>query len=130
MSLISDAPIVEPEYPIIPVANIVVAGQTLRRVGNLYWVERGNQITVTADVALPNCEMMTIIDQVVNSKVVVDELRRPALIVNSKLTLIFTPEATRVHVISAERLNAGLAEIGAQFRVSLPKLEFDVYAPV
>lgn len=120
-------PIIEPEYPVIPVTNITPTGNTLRPVGNLYWVQKGNQITVSADVALPNGEMMAIIDQVVNSKTVVDELRQPAVIANGKLTLTFTPEATRVHVISAERLNAGLADIGAQFRVSFPKLEFDVH---
>lgn len=129
MSLITDAPVAAPEYPTFPVTNIATAGNTLRPVGKMQWVERGNKITVTADVDLPDCEMMSIIDQVINSKVVVDEVRRPVTIHDGKLTLEFTPEASRVHVISAERLNEGLADIKAPFRLAFSKLEFDVYAP-
>lgn len=129
MSLITDAPVVAPEYPVIPVSNITIVAETLRKVGALYWVEVNNKITVTADVELPDGEMMAIIEQVVRSDLPVDEVRRPVTIVNGKLTLEFTPKATRVHIISAERLNIGLADIGAPFRLSFPKVEFDVYAP-
>lgn len=116
--------------PVIPVTNISVTGVTLQLIGSMYWIEKGNKITVTADVALPNGEMMAIIEQVVRSTMPVDEIRRPVTIASGRLTLEFTPSATRVHTITAERLNAGLAEVGAQFRLSFPSLEFDVYAPV
>lgn len=119
--------VVEIPLPVFPVTNIVVTAQTLNKVGNIYWVEKGNKITVTADVGLPNGELMIMIEKVVGGINPIDDIRRPVTIFNGQLNLQFTPKQDGNYLLSAARLNTGLRNINGGFQLAFDNLEFDIY---
>jgi hypothetical protein len=126
-----DPPVVlAPEYPVIPVTNISVTAATLREVGAINWMDAGNIVDISADVALPNLEMMIMVERIVSGNTAVGDIRRPATIFNGRLSLQFNPKISGNYLLSAERLNVGLAEIGAPFQVAFDKVEFDVIDPL
>jgi hypothetical protein len=115
------------QLPIIPITNVMVTAETLRKVGNIFWVEKGKKITVTGDIALPNGEMMVMVEKVVRGSEPVDDIRRPVTIYNGQLHLQFTPKNDGNYILSAERLNAGLLAINKGFQLEFETLEFDIY---
>lgn len=114
-----------PVFPVVPAENVVVFGQTLQLRGNIYWVDVGHIVTIEADVALPDIEMNVMFDKVVRGGVVTADLRRTIFIRNGRLSLRVTFKQSGNYVLSAERLNEGLAGINAPFRVAFKRLEFD-----
>lgn len=119
------------ELPVYDVTNIQAAATTLRTVGPAkFWLEVGNSVQIGADVALPNGEIMVMVERMVRGSTAVSDIRRPVVINNGRLTLTFTPRETGLFVLDAARLNAGLIADGHDFQVAFPTHEFDVYDPV
>jgi hypothetical protein len=80
------------------------------------------------EVALPNSEMMVMIEKVVRGTTPVADIRRPVTIRNGQLSLQFTPTESGNYILSAARLNEGLRKIGKEFRLQFNDVEFDAYA--
>jgi hypothetical protein len=95
-------------------------------VGNIHWVPVDTLITITGDIELPNGAFMTIFEEVVEIDRVIGDVRRPAEIVDGKITLQVRFKKTGNYTLDAKRLNKGLAAIGAPFRLEYFKIEFDI----
>lgn len=121
---------VQPELPIIPVTNIQVLYSAGQLVGNIHWVLINTPITITADVPLPDGTFMTMFEVMVSANEVIKDIRRPATIQDGKLLLEVRFKESGNPVLSSERLNKGLAVIGAPFRLSPFRIEFDIYDEV
>jgi hypothetical protein len=126
MSIFS-ANIEEQQYPIVPVTNINVVYTSGSLQGSIHWLPNDTVCTITADIPLPNGSFMTMIEKVVNATEVVSDIRRPAEIVDGVMTLEVRFKETGNFLLGSERLNRGLSIIGAPFRLSDFKIEFDVY---
>ncbi len=120
-------PIVETQYPEIPVSNIEILYASGQLVGKIHWVPVNTLVTITANVNLPDSEFMVMFEYMVNADKVIKDVRRPATIVNGVMTLQVLFKDTGNPVLSSERLNKGLGIIGAPFRLSDFRVEFDVY---
>lgn len=120
-------PIVETQYPEIPVSNIEILYASGQLVGKIHWVPVNTLVTITANVNLPDSEFMVMFEYMVNADEVIKDVRRPATIVNGVMTLQVLFKDTGNPVLSSERLNKGLGIIGAPFRLSDFRVEFDVY---
>lgn len=120
-------PIVETQYPEIPVSNIEILYASGQLVGKIHWVPVNTLVTITANVNLPDSEFMVMFEYMVNANEVIKDIRRPATIVNGVMTLQVLFKETGNPVLSSERLNKGLGIIGAPFRLSDFRVEFDVY---
>ncbi len=120
-------PIVETQYPEIPVSNIEILYASGQLVGKIHWVPVNTLVTITANVNLPDSEFMVMFEYMVNVDEVIKDVRRPATIVNGVMTLQVLFKDTGNPVLSSERLNKGLGIIGAPFRLSDFRVEFDVY---
>ena len=120
-------PIVETQYPEIPVSNIEILYASGQLVGKIHWVPVNTLVTIMANVNLPDSEFMVMFEYMVNVNEVIKDIRRPATIVNGVMTLQVLFKDTGNPVLSSERLNKGLGIIGAPFRLSDFRVEFDVY---
>lgn len=120
-------PIVETQYPEIPVSNIEILYASGQLVGKIHWVPVNTLVTIMANVNLPDSEFMVMFEYMVNADEVIKDVRRPATIVNGVMTLQVLLKDTGNPVLSSERLNKGLGIIGAPFRLSDFRVEFDVY---
>lgn len=120
-------PIVETQYPEIPVSNIEILYASGQLVGKIHWVPVNTLVTIMANVNLPDSEFMVMFEYMVNADEVIKDVRRPATIVNGVMTLQVLFKDTGNPVLSSERLNKGLGIIGAPFRLSDFRVEFDVY---
>lgn len=127
MSVVSNSIIQLPE---ISVTNIQVQYNLGQLVGNIHWVPVNTLIIITADVPLPDGVFMTMFEVMVNATEVIKDIRRPAVISDGKLTLEVKFKESGNPVLSSERLNKGLSIIGAPFRLSPFKIEFDIYDEV
>ena len=116
-----------PEIPTIPVSNIQVNYDNGSLQGNIHWIPKDTTVVITANIPLPNGSFMTMIEKVVRATEVVSDIRRPAEIVDGVMTLEVRFKETGNFLLGSERLNRGLAIIGAPFKLSDFKIEFDVY---
>lgn len=124
MSIMSNTPI---KLPVIDITNISVTYTSGQYVGKIHWVPVNTLVTITANVSLPDSEFMVMFEYMVNADEVIKDVRRPATIVNGVMTLQVLFKDTGNPVLSSERLNKGLGIIGAPFRLSDFRVEFDVY---
>lgn len=129
MEIIGES-VVIPELPIIPISNIHVSYAGGQLVGNIHWVPVNTSITITASIPLPNNTFMTMFEVMVNANEVIKDIRRPAVIVDGVMTLEVKFKESGNPVLSSERLNKGLAIIGAPFRLSDFRIEFDIFDEV
>ena len=96
--------------------------------GGIWWVAQNTPYTITAKAkGMPDGEMMIIIERIIQGGTVVQDIRAKASIVSEHITINSLFEASGNYQITAERLNQGLATIGAPFRLAFEKVEFDVY---
>lgn len=128
MIIVGEA-IAEVSLPVFPVTNVQTTADTMRLVDGSHWVEVKKTITITAAVALPNSEIMLMIEKIVSGNQPVDDIRRTVLIQDGQLQLQFTPKVSGNYLISAARLNAGLAQKGKEYRLAFDDVEFEVYDP-
>lgn len=114
--------------PVIELTNIAVASANAELgAGNIWWLPQGEQFTLTANVSLPDANMMIIIERVASGSTVIDDVRVKATIENGVVTINAAFAQSGNYQITAERLNAGLDIIGAGFNLVFDKIEFDAY---
>tara|TARA_Y100000034_G_scaffold122881_1_gene168900 strand:+ start:3102 stop:3650 length:549 start_codon:yes stop_codon:yes gene_type:complete len=119
---IHDSPV---PLPVLQVTNVNVSSGML--VGSIHWVPIGAVWVLTANVALPDSQMMIMVERIVDASTPVDDVRFIANISEGILTINGVFEKSGNYVISAERLNRGLSRIGALFRLEFESVEFDAY---
>lgn len=119
----------EVELPVIPITSVSLSNASL--MGNIWSVDAKTVFNLTAKAHLPEGQLTVIVDKVVN-KETVEDLRFRAMVTpltddpeGNLLTLPLYFEASGNYQIDPERLNNGLAEIGAPFRVSFAKVDID-----
>lgn len=115
-------------FATIPVTNVMVTGAI--KVGNIWWVPVGTVWTLTANVPMPDGQMMVILERVVDGQTSVDDVRFVASMSNGQLTINGKFDASGNYTISSERLNRGLERIGMPIRLSFDMVEFDAYVTV
>ena len=120
-------PPVEPEVTKLSLTNVAVTSASARKVGDIWWMPENEVFTLTADVALPDSELMIMSERVINGDTVVDDMRFIANIANGQVTINGTFKTSGNYQITAERLNSGLARIGMPLELIFNKIEFDVY---
>lgn len=114
--------------PTIELTNVQVASASAELgAGDIWWLPQGEPFTLTANVALPDANMMIIIERVANGSTVIDDVRVKATIANGVVTINAAFAQSGNYQITAERLNAGLDTIGAGFNLAFDKIEFDAY---
>jgi hypothetical protein len=118
----------DPSVATIPVTNVVVSGAN--KVGDIWWVQVGSTWTLTADVTLPNGQMMVMLERIVDGLQPVDDVRFIASITSGKLTISGKFDQSGNYTISKERLNRGLERIKAPFRLDFALVEFDAYVAI
>ena len=123
-------PTIVTELPIVTVSNVNVTYTTGQLVGNIHWVPVNTIITITADIPLPDGVFMTMFEVMVSATEVIKDIRRPATITNGVMTLEVKFKESGNPVLSSKRLNKGLEIIGAPFRLSDFRIEFDIYDEV
>ena len=114
--------------PEIELTNVQVSSASAELgAGNIWWIPQGEQFTLTANVALPDANMMIIIERLANGSTVIDDIRVKASIASGVVTINAAFSQSGNYQITAERLNAGLDTIGAGFKLAFEKIEFDAY---
>lgn len=117
------------EPTVIELTDIVVTSENAQLgAGSIWWLPQGEPFALTANVALPDTQMMIIIERVANGSTVIDDMRVKASIVDGVVTINAALANSGNYQITAERLNQGLETIGAPFRLAFDKVEFDAYA--
>lgn len=111
----------------VELSSVEVSSASARKVGGIWWMPENEAFTLTADVALPDSELMIMSERVVNGDTVVDDMRFIANIANGQVTINGTFKTSGNYQITAERLNSGLARIGMPIELIFNKIEFDVY---
>lgn len=123
-----NTPEVETQYPVLQIQNIAINNSRLDDAG-IWNVKTNTVLELTATTMLPSGEFTAIIQKVVN-KEPINDIRYDATIVagdvESTLSLPLYFEESGNYVITAERLNQGLAEINKPFRVAFPKVDINV----
>lgn len=121
-------PEIETPFPVLQIQNIAISNGRLDDAG-IWNVKTKTVLELTAVTMLPSGEFTAIIQKVVN-KEPVDDIRYDATItvgdIESTLSLPLYFEESGNYVITAERLNQGLAEINKPFRVAFPKVDINV----
>ena len=116
------------ETPTIELTNVQVTSTSAELgSGNIWWLPQNEPFTLTANVALPDANMMIIVERVANGSIVIDDMRVKATIANGVVTINAAFAQSGNYQITAERLNAGLDTIGAGFNLAFDKIEFDAY---
>ena len=117
------------EPAIIELTDVAVTSENAQLgAGNIWWLPQGEPFTLTANIALPDTQMMIIIERVANGSTVIDDMRVKASIANGVVTINAALAHSGNYQITPERLNQGLETIGAPFRLMFDKVEFDAYA--
>jgi hypothetical protein len=114
--------------PFIPVTDVSLSAGSL--VGEIYWIPVGTAWALTAGVALPDGQMMVMVERVVDATQAIDDIRFIASIANGQLTINGVFDKSGNYVITPERINRGLARINAPFRLAFDKIEFDAYVEI
>jgi hypothetical protein len=109
------------------VSNINISSDNSLLVGDIWWVPKGEVITITADVDLPDTSLMVMVEKVLNATEPKDDFRTIASISDGVITMSFAFEDSGNFKFRQNRLNKGLDNIGAAFHLSFKDVEFDVY---
>lgn len=119
---------VDPPFVVLPVTNIVITAATL--VGDIWWVEVNTPWTITANISLPDVDMMIVLERIVDGVSAIDDVRFVASVVSGGITINGMFSQSGNYSISAERLNKGLKRIGENFRLTFDAVEFDAHINV
>ena len=111
--------------PKIEVRSVSVSGASLR--GKIWWVPINAEAEITAQVDIPDCEMMFISERVLDGSKPIDDLRFIATIQAGPMSVRVKFPLSGNYVISAKRLNDGLKRIEAPFQLDFENVEFDAY---
>lgn len=116
--------------PVIPLINPVVQGGVKQ--GEIWWIERNQPFTLTAESSLPAGELMLMIERMVRTESgqyeTKEDIRVKALVSESgQVTIAGLFEHSGNWHLRPSRLNMGLDEIGAPFHVDFSKIEFNVH---
>ncbi|RZG05500.1 hypothetical protein EXT48_08165 [Pseudoalteromonas sp. CO348] len=125
-------PVPRDNRPTITLESIELESSASRKIGDIWWVPLGEPITITAQaLGLPNGGLMVMVERVVNASQPIEDLRFIATIKDGVVTLPLQFDTSGNYLITAKRLNEGLARIeNAPFRLDFETMEFDVYVPV
>lgn len=117
------------EYPVFQITNISISEAVLG--GSIWTLDTKKTVALTAKTQLPEGQFTAIVEKIVN-KQVSEDLRFRATITplvddpeGNLLTLPLYFETSGNYLIQAERLNVGLAGIGAPFRVAFASVDID-----
>lgn len=113
------------EKPVIEVTGIQITGASLN--GSIYWIAKDSPVTITANVSLPDGQLMAMVERVVDATVAVDDFRTIATISGEVMTMSFKFPLSGNYIFRCKRLNEGLDRITAAFNLSFEDVEFDVY---
>lgn len=117
------------EIATINLTNISCEGA--EKVGNIWWIPVGNNYNLTADVSLLDSRMMVMLERVVRDEAgryqTVSDKRVIADIKDGVVTITGSFNESGNYRLNCTRLNLGLEEIGASFRLDFPLIEFDAY---
>lgn len=113
--------------PKISVSDIVISSPSSQLVGNIWWVPKGEVLTITAGVPLPDGDLMVMVEKVLNGNEPKDDFRTIASITNGVMNMTFTFEESGNFKFRKDRINLGLDNIGSEFHLDFEDVEFDVY---
>ncbi|QUI71245.1 hypothetical protein [Pseudoalteromonas sp. M8] len=118
--------------PVIGLNDIAVETTNGKLIGQIWWVPKSEKLVLTARATgLPNGGLMVMVERVVNASQPIEDLRFIATIKDGVVTLPLQFDTSGNYLITAKRLNEGLARIeNAPFRLDFETMEFDVYVPV
>lgn len=122
----------------VKLTDIILKGAATRQVGDIHWTKVASEFTLTAKLTsaekgtplpddLKNSELMVMCERVVDGQMAVDDMRFIASIKNGKVSLQGQFVHSGNYIINDERINRGLARIGASFRLVFDNIEFDAY---
>jgi hypothetical protein len=109
----------------VSLENITVTSETINKQGEIYWIKAGESFTFTAEMPLPDSSLVLMIEKVVQQTNVVNDHRVEVIIKNGVGTFTAALPESGNWIITQERVNSGLEQIGAPFRVAFKKVEFD-----
>ncbi|WP_372831004.1 hypothetical protein [Pontibacterium sp.] len=115
----------EPANVVFPVTSVAINNAQL--VGQIWWVQKAEPITLTASCSIPNGSMIVMVERIINASEVVDDIRFKADIAGGVLTISGVFDQSGNYQITEDRINAGLDRIGAGFNISMDRIEFDVF---
>ncbi|MDP4487259.1 hypothetical protein QDG88_04740 [Pseudoalteromonas piscicida] len=112
--------------------DVSIDSPRAKKIGNIWWIPKGDKAVITATATgLPNGGLMVMVERVVNATKPIEDLRFIATIKDGVVTLPLQFDTSGNYLITAKRLNEGLARIeNAPFRLDFETMEFDVYVPV
>lgn len=111
--------------PVVTLENITVTSETINKQGEIYWIKAGESFTFTAEMQLPDSSLVLMIEKVVQQTTVVNDHRVEVTIKNGVGTFTAALPESGNWIITPERVNSGLEQIGAPFRVAFERVEFD-----
>ena len=115
----------------IPVATLThLSIPTAVLHGSIYWVPKNTIMNITADIALPDGDLMVMSESLSDATNPKDADRFVATISGGKMTMTVFFEKAGNYRFNAARINRGLDRIGAGVHLSFDDIEFDVYAKV
>lgn len=118
-------PVAVTPKPSIDILNIQIPAAELN--GAIYWVKKDEPVIVTANCALPDGELMVMVEKVIDGSITVDDFRVKAVIATGIMTMSFAFDTSGNYIFRKTRLNEGLDRIGAPFNLNFDDVEFDVY---
>lgn len=139
-SVYADGGIPQQNYAVLPLTDVVVTGANL--VGQIYWVKESAVFSISAVidnkipgedgelVAIPfgNTVMSTPVEEIVDGKAV-KTLRFESQITTDEAGIVHMQLPLKLpsgnYLISPERINRGLEEIGAPFRFAFAPVDID-----
>ncbi|TMP88509.1 hypothetical protein CWC05_03510 [Pseudoalteromonas ruthenica] len=114
--------------PYVPIKEIAVTGDTVERgKGGIWWLAQNSTFELRGVAALPDSEMIVIIERIIDGEQVIDDIRARAVIADNTITVRGQFSQSGNYIISASRLNKGLESIEAPFRLAFETVEFDAY---
>lgn len=129
-----DGPDEPSEYPVFPITDITIDGSV--QANGIWQLDTKVRSNLRAKVALPPNLLPAIVERIVNGKPAGD-LRFKAYITENAqtpglqdLTVPIYFEDSGNFLFSQERLNRGLEEVKARFRVEFPKVDIDVFVAI
>lgn len=94
-----------------------------------YWLTTDTVIVITGDIELPNSELMVMIEKQTDG-VSTDDIRRPAVIEDGKLTLKVKFTKSGNYRLDPDRLSRGLQRVGKNIQLKFTPIEVEVYDPI
>ncbi|MCF6459038.1 hypothetical protein [Pseudoalteromonas sp. MMG024] len=119
-----------PQVMKVPLTNVNVSSVNATKPDKIWWIPKAEQYTLTGNLPLPDGVFMFMLEKVVNGERVVSDERELAIVKNGVVTVTGEFETKGNFIISAARLNEGLASIGKPIELEFEDIEFDVYGVV